>query len=160
VSSDIHEFGDFQLNLSDQRLLRNGVCVPMPPRVFDTLVLLVTAKGQLVDKDYLVRQLWPDTFVEEGALAHNISILRKALGESAVSSTFIQTVPKRGYRFLAPIRTGPDRPRSPPMFRAPQSPVRSSTLARLRRRPTADMIGCGGGSCGAPSPLAASHCSR
>jgi len=106
VSSDIHEFGDFQLNLSDQRLLRNGVCVPMPPRVFDTLVLLVTAKGQLVDKDCLVRQLWPDTFVEEGALAHNISILRKALGESAGSSTFIQTVPKRGYRFLAPIRTG------------------------------------------------------
>jgi DNA-binding winged helix-turn-helix (wHTH) protein len=105
LSSDLYEFGDFLLSLNDKQLMRNGVCVPMPPRVFDTLVLLVAAKGQLVDKDYLLQQLWPDTFVEEGALAHNISLLRKALGESAGASTFIQTVPKRGYRFLAPIRS-------------------------------------------------------
>jgi DNA-binding winged helix-turn-helix (wHTH) protein/Tol biopolymer transport system component len=155
LSSDFYEFGDFRLNLNDKQLSRNGVCIPMPPRVFDTLVLLVTAKGQLVDKDYLLQQLWPDTFVEEGALAHNISLLRKALGESAGASTFIQTVPKRGYRFLAPIHTAsrpapsvadlPGAEIRRPAVNAKETPTKTDRrIDWIRRRNAWGMLAAGG----------------
>jgi DNA-binding winged helix-turn-helix (wHTH) protein/Tfp pilus assembly protein PilF len=94
-------FDRFRVDPAESLLLRDGQPVPLPPKVFDTLVVLVENSGRLVTKDELISQLWPDSFVEEGTLARNISDLRKALGDSAGDHRFIETVPKRGYRFLA-----------------------------------------------------------
>jgi TolB-like protein/DNA-binding winged helix-turn-helix (wHTH) protein/tetratricopeptide (TPR) repeat protein len=100
----VFEFGEFRLDPANQTLLRSGVPVPLTPKVFNTLVLLVEHAGQLVHKDEFMRQLWPETFVEDAALAENISRLRRALGE-ADGEQLIVTVPKRGYRFVAGVKT-------------------------------------------------------
>jgi Tol biopolymer transport system component/DNA-binding winged helix-turn-helix (wHTH) protein len=99
-----YAFGEFRLDGAERRLLRNGVVISLAPKVFDTLLLLVQNSGHLVEKDGFMKQLWPDTFVGEDALARNISILRKALGESNDSQSFIATVPTRGYRFVGDVR--------------------------------------------------------
>src|SRR6266478_7517811 len=96
-----YEFGPFHLYASERLLLRDGQPVPLPPKVFDTLLTLIENSGRLLEKDALMARLWPDTFVEEATLARNISDLRKALGESTGEQKFIETVPKRGYRFAA-----------------------------------------------------------
>jgi len=98
-----YKFGDFLLNPSDKRLLRDGKPVALPPKVFDTLLLLVESHAHLVEKDDLLKRLWPDSFVEEVALAHCISHLRKALSDGTQECSFIETVPKRGYRFSAAV---------------------------------------------------------
>jgi len=100
----IYEFDEFRLETAERRLLRNGSTIPLAPRVFDTLVVLVENSGRLLPKDELMRRLWPDTIVEEVSLAQNISQLRKALGGAAGDAQIIQTVAKRGYRFVAPVR--------------------------------------------------------
>ena len=87
-------------------LLRNGEPVPLPPKAFDTLLLLVRERGNLVAKDRLLRELWPDSYVEENNLNQYISTLRKALGENGSGSRYIETVPRRGYRFVAEVREG------------------------------------------------------
>lgn len=96
-----YKFGGFLLNPAEKQLLRDGKPVPLPPKVFDTLLLLVESQGRLVEKDELLRRLWPDSFVEEVALAHCVSHLRKALGAGTDKFRLIETVPKRGYRFIA-----------------------------------------------------------
>lgn len=99
----IYQFGPFQLD-SAERLLRKGDRpIPLTPKAFDTLVLLVQNQGRLLDKDTILRTIWPDTFVEEATLAQNIFTLRKALGETNGGSHFIETVPKRGYRFVGQV---------------------------------------------------------
>jgi Tol biopolymer transport system component/DNA-binding winged helix-turn-helix (wHTH) protein len=105
MSSEKHlyEFGEFRLDTAERLLLRNGEPVSLPPKVFDTLVVLVQNGGHLLDKEKLMRELWPDAFVEDVNLSVNISVLRKALGESDAGEGFIQTVPKRGYRFVAQV---------------------------------------------------------
>ena len=75
-------FGDFSLIAAERRLLCRGESVPLTPKVFDTLLLLVENAGHLVEKEAFLRQLWPDAFVEESSLAQNISILRKVLGDT------------------------------------------------------------------------------
>jgi TolB-like protein/DNA-binding winged helix-turn-helix (wHTH) protein len=97
-------FGQFTLIPSEKRLLCGGKEIPLAPKVFDTLVLLVENPGRLIRKDELLKTLWPDTVVEEVALAHNVSQVRKALGDRSEDPQFIETVPKRGYRFIAPVR--------------------------------------------------------
>src|SRR5215813_12221195 len=96
-----YEFGRFRLKVADRVLLREGELVPLTPKVFDILVTLVEHGGQVVSKDDLMKRVWPNTFVEEGNLTQNISLLRKALGESPGGVQFIETVPRRGYRFVA-----------------------------------------------------------
>jgi DNA-binding winged helix-turn-helix (wHTH) protein len=78
----------------------------LTPKTFDTLVVLVRNSGHLLEKDDLIRMLWPDSFVEEGSLSNNIFLLRKALGEDPA---FIETVPRRGYRFTGAVRQLPPR---------------------------------------------------
>lgn len=99
----IYQFGDYRLDEAEHRLTRDGEEVPLRPKVFDTLVALLRRAGHLVDKAELFQAVWPDTVVEEGNLAHNISILRKILGEGKTDQQFIETVPKRGYRFVAEV---------------------------------------------------------
>ncbi len=85
-------------------MTRDGRMRPLPPKVFDTLLVLVENSGRVVSKEELMRSLWPDTFVEESNLTQNISQLRRALGEGAAGAQYIETIPKRGYRFVAEVR--------------------------------------------------------
>jgi len=98
-----YEFGPFRLSPIDRQLLRDDFPIPLTPKVFDTLVMLVERAGHLVPKDEFLASIWPDTVVEEVGLAHNISQLRRALTDGRDQARFIQTVPKRGYRFVAPV---------------------------------------------------------
>jgi Tol biopolymer transport system component/DNA-binding winged helix-turn-helix (wHTH) protein len=84
-------------------LLRDGAYVSLTPKAFETLVVLIERHGRIVEKEELLKQIWPDTFVEEGTLVKNVSMLRKALGE-AEGRHYIDTFPKRGYRFAAEVR--------------------------------------------------------
>src|SRR5262249_29571253 len=99
-----YEFGRFVLKTSDRVLLRDSEPVALTPKTFDILVALVESGGQLVNKDDLMKRVWPNTFVEEGNLTQNVSLLRKALGDGVNGSQFIETVPRRGYRFVAPLK--------------------------------------------------------
>jgi DNA-binding winged helix-turn-helix (wHTH) protein/Tol biopolymer transport system component len=101
---ELYEFGPFRLEPAERKLMRGNEVVVLTPKVFDTLVLLVRNSGHLLEKDELIRMLWPDSFVEEGNLSNNIFVLRKALGEDP---PFIETVPKRGYRFVGAVRQLP-----------------------------------------------------
>lgn len=103
-SNHFYEFGPFVLNPAEHILLRLGEPVPLRPKVFDTLLVLVKNSGHLVEKDELMSSVWPGQFVEEGNLNKTVSMLRQALGESAEENHFIETVPKRGYRFVANVR--------------------------------------------------------
>lgn len=99
-----YEFGNFRLIPGEKQLLRDGRPVPLTPKAFDTLLLLVENHGALVPKEEFLQKLWPDSFVEEVALPHNISHLRKALGNGSNEPALIETVPKRGYRFIGNVR--------------------------------------------------------
>jgi len=100
----IYEFGSFRLDAAEYVLLRDGQIIPLTPKVFETLLVLVENSGHVVDKNELYKQVWHDAFVEETNLTKNISILRKILGNGDAETSFIETVPKRGYRFVAPVR--------------------------------------------------------
>src|SRR6476620_5132769 len=101
----IYEFGAFRLDPAERLLVRDGRPVPLTPKAFDLLVYLVEHRGRLVEKSALMAALWPDIIVEEANLAFQISALRKALGEGADGGSLIQTVPTRGYRFVAEVFT-------------------------------------------------------
>jgi len=98
-----YEFGRFRLNATERVLQRGSDLVPLTPKVFDTLLVLVENNGHVVEKTELMQQLWPDSFVEESSLTQNISLLRRALSELGDDSTYIETIPKRGYRFVADV---------------------------------------------------------
>src|ERR1041384_6560338 len=99
VSHQIFEFGRFHLDAEQSRLTCDNETVPLPPKVFEILRVLVESHGRVVSKEELMSRVWPDTFVEENNLTVNISALRKALGEGGAK--YIETVPRRGYRFVA-----------------------------------------------------------
>lgn len=99
----LYEFGDFVLDARSRILLKDGVTVRLTPKAFETLLVLIHNGVEVVDKDQLMKQVWPDTFVEEGSLSRNIYELRKALGDDSSEPRYIETIPKRGYRFLAPV---------------------------------------------------------
>ena len=100
----LYQFGPFQLDTAEQTLTREGKPVALTGKAFHTLLVLVENSGHTVTKDDLLAKVWPDTFVEELTLAQNISTLRKALHDDKGDSKYIQTVPRRGYRFVAEVR--------------------------------------------------------
>ena len=95
-------FGLWRLDVEQQILSRSGKLIPLAPKELKTLAVLAQNSGRLVTKEELISRVWPDTFVGDGSLARNVSVLRKILGEG-----LIQTVSKKGYRFVAPVETGP-----------------------------------------------------
>jgi DNA-binding winged helix-turn-helix (wHTH) protein len=101
---DPYGFGAFQVDPIERVLLRKGKPVPITLKAFDTLLLLLRNAGHIVEKDALLKAVWPDTVVEENNLNQSISTLRKAFGESARDHSYIETVPRRGYRFVAQVR--------------------------------------------------------
>src|SRR5215510_1311556 len=101
--SACYQFGAFHLDEAERLLFRSGVKVPLTPKVFDILLILVQHAGQSVTKEYLLQNVWPDTFVEEANLSVNVATLRKALGEGAGEFRYIETLPRLGYRFIANV---------------------------------------------------------
>jgi len=100
----LYEFGSFRLDAGERQLLRDGQAISLTPKAFDLLLTLVEHHGRLLEKEELFKAVWPDSFVEESNLSSNIALIRKALGEGAAGERFIETVPKRGYRFLPEVR--------------------------------------------------------
>jgi Tol biopolymer transport system component/DNA-binding winged helix-turn-helix (wHTH) protein len=96
-------FGPYLLDVSEQSLTRDGRPVPLTPKLFEVLRLLVEQQGHLLDKETFIEKVWGGGFVEDGALTRSVSMLRKALGDTLPDPTYIETVPKRGYRFVAPV---------------------------------------------------------
>jgi len=105
-----YRFGPFQLDVRERRLSRGHELIPLRLKVFDTLRVLVERAGTLVTKQELLDAVWPETAVEENNLNHNVSVLRKALGERATGQQYIETVPRVGYRFVAGVDPAVPRP--------------------------------------------------
>jgi pimeloyl-ACP methyl ester carboxylesterase/DNA-binding winged helix-turn-helix (wHTH) protein len=103
-SKRFYAFGIFRIDVIERVLLKEKAVVPLTPKVFDTLLFLVENGGHMLGKEELIEKVWPDSFVEENNLAQNISTLRKALGEGIDGAKYIETVPKRGYRFVADVK--------------------------------------------------------
>jgi TolB-like protein/DNA-binding winged helix-turn-helix (wHTH) protein/Tfp pilus assembly protein PilF len=104
IEKQMYRFGPFSLDPGERIVSRDGTPLSLTPKVFDTLVCLVRNHGRLLTKDELLKEVWPDTFVEEVNLAVNISTLRKMLGEGPQEGRYILTVPGRGYRFVAAVQ--------------------------------------------------------
>ncbi len=104
LEKHLYEFGPYRIDSVERLLQRGEETIPLTPKAADTLLALVANSGRVLEKDELMKIVWPDTFVEEGALARNISALRKALGDDAESSQYVETIPKRGYRFIATVK--------------------------------------------------------
>lgn len=98
-----YEFGSFRLETTERILLRDQEFVPLTPKAYETLLALVESGGRIVEKEELLKKIWPDTIVEEVSLAKKVSILRRTLGED-ITHHYIETVPRRGYRFVAAVR--------------------------------------------------------
>lgn len=104
-----YEFGPFRVDTRERQLLRDGEIVPLRPKVFDILLTLVENSGRILTKEDVMRRVWSSTIVEEGNIARNISTLRSVLGERPKESQYIETIPWRGYRFVAKVKEIRDR---------------------------------------------------
>src|SRR5688572_18060749 len=100
----LYEFGPFRIDPLKRRLLRDEEPLPLTPKAFDTLLVLVEQSGKTIEKDELMRKVWPDAIVEENNLTQNITALRKSLGDSRHDSQYIATIPSLGYRFVADVK--------------------------------------------------------
>ena len=100
----LYEFGPYRLDAAEYTLVRDSCKIPLTPKAFETLLVLVENTGHVVDKEELLKRIWPETFVEEGTLAQNVFTLRKLLGHDAAGNHYIETVSKRGYRFVGPTK--------------------------------------------------------
>lgn len=100
----LYEFGAFRLDPAERVLARHDERISLAPKAFDTLLILVRHSGHVLTKDELIKTLWPDSFVEENNLTQQISQLRRALGEGTDAQSYIETVPKLGYRFIPEVR--------------------------------------------------------
>src|SRR5215510_2332324 len=109
----LYEFGPFRLDPSQQELLEGTRKVPLTPKAYQTLLVLVENRGRALSKDELLQKVWPDAFVEEATLAQNIFTLRKHLRDDRETAQYIETVPKKRYRFVAQVREV--TPASPPV---------------------------------------------
>jgi len=131
TSRTVYEFGPFRLEPAEGRLMKGGVPVHVTPKALELLVALAKRPGRLVTKDELVAEVWPDTFVEEGNLAVNMTRLRQALNDDT-GQTYVETVPKRGYRFVAAVReVGAEPPAGP----APTPPADKAPTPETTKRP-------------------------
>ena len=133
--NNLYEFDNFRINVSERILQRSGQDISLPPKVFDLLLALVTRHGQVVTKDELMNEVWPDTFVEETNLKVYVSTLRKALGESGEGRKFIETLPRRGYRFIGPVtQIVPANPALPELV------IEKQTVSRIVIEETAPVM--------------------
>lgn len=125
--NSVYEFGSFRLDAGKRVLLRDGHAIPLTPKTFETLLVLVQNAGRPISRDDLMSALWPDAFVEEGNLTQNISVLRKALG---VGNRYIVTLPGRGYQFIEQVREVEEEKEEPT-----PPPVAETRPAAARKEP-------------------------
>ena len=119
-------FGAFRFNVERRQLTRNGVDVHLTPKAADTLLLLLRRSGDVVTKAEFIREVWRDAFVEDGTLTFHVHLVRKALGDHGSGQHYVRTVPRRGYRFTAPVHVA-----APPPAPAPPPPIHERALPRL-----------------------------
>jgi DNA-binding winged helix-turn-helix (wHTH) protein/tetratricopeptide (TPR) repeat protein/TolB-like protein len=137
LEKPVYRFRDFELEPDERRLSAAGKSVPLTPKVFDTLVLLVERAGHVVSKDELMKLVWPRGYVEESNLTKHIWLIRRALGDGEHDSRFIETVPKLGYRFVAPVTRGGGLAERADVVRlAPLPPVAVSLTPTLASAPS------------------------
>jgi len=135
------EFGRFRVDSVERVLLADGRPVSLTPKAFETLLDLLEHSGHILEKDELLEHVWPGTFVEEGTLVQNVSTLRKVLGEAPDGSAYIETIPRRGYRFAGAVCTAELEPGSEENFPPPAivatrpAAVTLSRVAGYRRSP-------------------------
>ena len=128
-TNDFYDFGPFRADTVRRLLLRDGQPVPMTSKVFDTLEVLLRNRDRVLEKEDLLKEIWPNSFVEESNLTQNVSSLRKALCELPGEHRYIATVPGKGYRFVGEVRLPPPPP-------APEPPAIPAT-----RRPRTAVVG-------------------
>src|SRR5216110_1521055 len=104
-----YDFSTYRVDESERLLLRGDEVVPLTPKAFEMLLVLVESRGHVLTKEELMKRVWPDTIVEEANLSHNIYKLREALGKGRNGEKYIETVPRRGYRFVAKVTKRQDR---------------------------------------------------
>jgi Tol biopolymer transport system component/DNA-binding winged helix-turn-helix (wHTH) protein len=121
-TNESYVFGPFRISVGERVLRREDQIVPLAPKCFDTLLVLARHAGNVVEKERLMRAVWPDSFVEESNLAQNIFTLRKTLGETPEGARYIQTIPKRGYRLVIPSTKADSAIRLPEGASLPVSP--------------------------------------
>src|SRR5262249_18962563 len=141
------EFGPYRLHPAQQLLAEGTKRVPLTPKAFQILLVLVESQGQIVSKEELLQKVWPDAFVEEATLAQNVFTLRKQLKDDPESALYIETIPKRGYRFVAPVTetaSGPARG---------NGPLKSSARQEIRFCCTGDGVRIAWASVGSGYPL-------
>ena len=131
----VYEFGPFRLDIADRLLWRDGTMVPLEPTQFQVLTILVREAGHLVTREHLMNRVWKETYVDEGSLTVTISILRRKLGDTPSNSTYIETVRKSGYRFVAPVtrQSGPEGDARPNPSRARVQSLAIARSPRVRR---------------------------
>jgi Tol biopolymer transport system component/DNA-binding winged helix-turn-helix (wHTH) protein len=122
---ELYEFGAFRVYLAERVLTKGQQVIPLTPKAFDTLAVLVRHRGHIVEKDELLKEVWPDTFVEEGVLAVNVAAIRKALSDGDEARSYIETVPRRGYRFVGEVRTLSKSSKSPDILQKSQQRKKS-----------------------------------
>ena len=130
----LYEFGPWRLDPQKLQLSRDGDAVPLPPKAAEILLVMLANSGQTVSKDDLMRSVWPHSFVEESNLTQNIFLLRKALGETAQQSSYIITIPGKGYRLAAAVRQVPHGDAAPAAESAIDLPVHPEETAVAARR--------------------------
>jgi DNA-binding winged helix-turn-helix (wHTH) protein/tetratricopeptide (TPR) repeat protein len=128
LENPIYRFKEFELEPAERRLSAAGKPIALTPKVFDTLVLLVARAGHVVSKDELMKALWPRGYVDESNLTKHVWFIRRALGDDDQASRFIETVPKVGYRFVAPVTTSRHQPEAAP---APAPPAPAELTAAV-----------------------------
>jgi DNA-binding winged helix-turn-helix (wHTH) protein/TolB-like protein/Tfp pilus assembly protein PilF len=140
--NDAYAFGPFLLEARERRLLRDGQPVPVTVKVFDLLEVLVRRPGRLLLKEDLLSLVWPDAAVEENNLTVTMSALRKALGEAPADRHYVETVPRRGYRFVADVREVPEPEAGgrTPVPVATASPAGEAAVDRPRGRPRTPLV--------------------
>src|SRR5215510_15836682 len=133
AGNHLYEFEPFVLDARNGILLNGGATVRLTPRAFQTLLVLVKHASEVVDKEQLMAEVWPDTFVEEGNLSRNIYEIRKALGDDTAEPRYVETIPKRGYRFIAPTKISLTRatPTVPGGIEPGAAVIEKHTFARI-----------------------------
>src|SRR5688500_12058094 len=137
-SGDLYEFGEFVLRPRDYVLTRQGKPVSLTPKMFDVLVVLVRNHGRILGKDDIMKAVWADTVVEEGNLPVIIGHLRKALVDDAHHPTYIETVSRRGYRFIADVRVEAGNGTRPSVIGGPIAGANGELSSSARSAPPSD----------------------
>ena len=138
IARRFFEFESFRLDADKRVLLRStGEIVPLAPKAFQTLLTLLEEAGDVVTKARLIAAVWPDTYVEENNLNQTVLALRRALGERLDGRAYIETVPRQGYRFVAPVNvtTGPVAPVAPMPATSGASQPTNASIGEPQGRP-------------------------